>query len=144
MTRTFKTLAALAVICVSAPAFAHGGGHGGPGNGGMGNQGMGNNQHNGQATPIGYNIVTNKGTQTTTTTTTTGSHHDMMGSHHDRHDRKILVKNQKHIQRLEAEVSRLIQLVNKETSLNHPAAVAKLLLDLKRVVRELNRDGAVF
>jgi hypothetical protein len=142
MTRTFKTLAALAFICVSAPAFAHGGGGG---HGGMGNSGMGNGQHNGQATPIGYNIATNKGTQTgNNTTTTTGSHHDMMGSHHDRHDRKILVKNQKRIQRLEAEVSRLIQLVNKETSLNHPAAVARLLLDLKRVVRELNRDGAVF
>lgn len=29
MTRTFKTIATVAVICVAAPAFAHGGGHGG-------------------------------------------------------------------------------------------------------------------
>jgi hypothetical protein len=141
MTRTFKTLAALAVICASAPAFAHGGGGG---HGGMGNQGMGNGQHNGQATPIGYNIATNKGTQTgNNTTTTTGSHHDMMGSHHDRHDRKIEVKNRERIRRLEVELRRLILLEKKEAGLNHPFIVAKLKLDIQRVLRELGQNGVI-
>ena len=64
----------------------------------------------------------------------------MMGGHHDRHDRKIEVKNRERIQRLEVELRRLILLEKKEAGLNHPFIVAKLKLDIQRVLRDCNDD----
>ena len=97
MTRTIQTIAALAVICLSAPVFAHGSGHGG--------MDMGGNGHNGQSmNSMSWNKVDNKSSQT-------------VDRHHDRSTKIKLTRKEEQIKRLEAELRRLFMEQQKTT---HP------------------------
>jgi len=120
MTRTIKTIAALAVICLSAPAFAHGGGHGG--------MDMGGNGRNGQSmNSTSWNKVDNKTSQT-------------VDRHHDRFTKIKLVRKQEQIKRLEAELRRLFMQLQKATN---PVRLAKIEHEIQHVVRDLKQDGAL-
>ncbi len=126
MTRTLKTLAAIALICMSAPAFAHGSGHGG--------MGMGGSDRNGHSTSSNTNsMIWNKIDNT-------------VGRHHDRHDRKIklmTLERQERINRLRAEFRRLFALEQKELALNHTRAVELLRVRIRHVLIELKNDGGL-
>jgi hypothetical protein len=144
MTRTLKIIAALAIVSLSAPAFARGGGHGGMSPGG-------NGQHSGQpTTPVSWNLATNTGTQhngqsmnSTTWNKITntampnvgmgaGKHHTLFFSH--RHQQRIL--------RLQIDAAKLRELIQQEMGLNNPRAVARLQRELRRVVQELKNESA--
>ena len=127
MTRTIQTIAALAVICLSAPAFAHGSGHGGMNMGGN----MGGNGHNGPSmnskNSMSWNKVDNKSGQTT-------SHH------HDNFTKIKLIWKQQQIMHLRTELRRLVMLQQKTTN---PVALAKIRMEIHRVLVRLFKDGAL-
>lgn len=156
MTRTFKTIAAIAaLICMSTPAFAHGGGHGG-GNGGMGNGGMNNggigagknNDHS--TSPVTWNITQNTAGQNTGTqhnshsmsSTTWNKIDNTVGGHHGRKFKINLVRRQERIKRLQLEVGQLAMKIEQQMALNHVHEVAQLQRQLRRIVHELKNEGA--
>jgi hypothetical protein len=124
MTRTIQTIAALAVICLSAPAFAHGGGHGG--------MDMGSNGHNGQSmNSMSWNKVDNK---------VDVKNDHTVDRHHDRFTKVKLIRKEERIKRLQVELGRLFTLFQKTTN---PITLAKLELQIRHVVRDLKQDGAL-
>jgi hypothetical protein len=123
MTRTIQTIAALAVICLSAPAFAHGGGHGGMDMGGSGHNGQSMNSMN----SMSWNKVDNKSGQT-------------VDRHHDHSTKIKLIRKQEQIKRLEAELRRLFMELQKTTN---PVRLAKIEHKIQQVVRDLKQDGAL-
>jgi hypothetical protein len=116
MTRTIQTIAALAVICLSAPVFAHGSGHGGMDMGG-----------NGHMNSTSWNKVDNKSSQT-------------VDRHHDRSTKIKLTRKEEQIKRLEAELRRLFMQLQKATN---PVRLAKIEGEIRHVVRDLKQDGAL-
>jgi len=155
MTRTLKTIAAIAFICMSAPAFAHGGGHGG-GNGGMGNGGMNNGgigagKNNSHSTsPMTWNITHNTAGQNTGTqhnshsmsSTTWNKIDNTVGRHHNRKLKINLVRHQERIKRLQVAASQLAMKIEQQMALNHLREVARLQQQLRRIVHELKNEGA--
>lgn len=127
MTRTIQTIAALAVICLSAPAFAHGSGHGGMD---MGNN-TGGNGHNGPSmnsmNSTSWNKVDNKSSQTT--------------NHHQNSFTKFKqMWKQQQVLRLQAELRRLLRESNMT---KNPARLARIQMEITNVFNKLRNDGAL-
>ncbi len=133
MTRTFKTIAALVLICVSAPAFAHGGGHGGNAPSAIAPGGNGGDGQTGHVTnSMTWNKVNN--------TVTQSGDHRSLDRHHDHPGKINTVARLEQIKRLEAEFRRLTQLL---TLTKNPRQLAHVEREIRRVVLALKNDGAL-
>lgn len=136
MTRSFTTIATLAFIFVSAPAFAHGGGHGGMG----GNNGQSGHMMN---TPS-WDLATNKSTTSNTTNTTTWNKvtntvgpgaGKMLNSHNGSG------RHQEQIMRLRAELKQLLNRSLREQEAHMTAAHNRTFKQIQHIEHELKKDG---
>ena len=126
MTRTFTTIAALAFICLSAPAFAHGSGHGGMDMGGNGHNGPSMNSMN-SMNSTSWSKVDNKSTQTT-------SHH------HDSFTKFKQMWQQQQVMRLQADWRRLEREAKNTTN---PTRLARIRMEIATIIVKLRNDGAL-
>jgi hypothetical protein len=137
MTRTLKIIAALAVISLSAPAFARGGGHGGMSPGGMGS--------NHATSPVTYNIMQKTASQhhSTTWNKTTNTVMPNVGVGAGKIKPHLSGRHLQRLIRLQAELRRVFLAYQKEKLLNHTAAANHLGMLVRRLRAEVIKAGGL-